>query len=81
MATKQLSTIFLLFFPTTIVGIVNGQSPTNVRAMYHYYNPAKIGWSCTKLALIYMMYSNGNRRKITSNLLIGKNDHDGHSLL
>ncbi|MCL7031429.1 hypothetical protein MKW94_011974, partial [Papaver nudicaule] len=33
MATKQLSTIFLLFFPTTIVGIVNGQSPTNVRAI------------------------------------------------
>ncbi|RZC89419.1 hypothetical protein C5167_036259 [Papaver somniferum] len=48
MATKQLPTIFLLFLAAAVVCIVNGQSATNVRATYHIYNPAKIGWNLNK---------------------------------
>ncbi|KAI3959909.1 hypothetical protein MKW92_052998 [Papaver armeniacum] len=48
MATKQLSTIFLLFLAAAVICIVNGQSATSVRATYHIYNPAKIGWNLKK---------------------------------
>ncbi|KAI3912949.1 hypothetical protein MKW98_019302 [Papaver atlanticum] len=48
MATKQLYTIFLLFLAAAVICIVNGQSATNVRATYHIYNPAKIGWNLNK---------------------------------
>ncbi|KAI3845919.1 hypothetical protein MKX03_029069 [Papaver bracteatum] len=48
MATKQLSTIFLLFLAAAVICVVNSQSAINVRATYHIYNPAKIGWNLNK---------------------------------
>ncbi|KAI3845921.1 hypothetical protein MKX03_029071 [Papaver bracteatum] len=39
MATKELSTLFLVFLAAAVVGIVNGQFAPNVRSTYHYYNP------------------------------------------
>ncbi|KAI3881237.1 hypothetical protein MKW92_003394 [Papaver armeniacum] len=50
MATKELSTLFLLFLAAAVVGIANGQFAPNVRSTYHYYNPAQNGWDLNRVS-------------------------------